>query len=112
MWWICLRIPIFSGQFPKDHDAREFTAEQRGVLGLYSYWDVPVPLLLLTALLVFLVAALIIGVRRDIVANRASPTPERVGLGVVVPLVLAVAFIVAVEIVGFRFWDHLVAVAP
>lgn len=68
----------------------------------------PFPLLLLTALLISVLAALVIGARRDIAANRVSPTPERVGLGVAVPLVLGIAFIVAVEIAGFRFWDHLV----
>ena len=78
---------------------------------MYSYGDVPFPLLLLTALLIVLLAALVIGARRDIVANRASPTPERVGVGVVVPLVLGIAFIVVVEIAGFRAWDHL-AMSP
>ncbi len=68
----------------------------------------PFPLLLLTALLVFVLAALVIGARRDIAANRISSTPERAGFGVAVPLVLGVAFIVTVEIIGFRFWDHLV----
>ena len=83
-------------------------------MALYSCCDLPFPLLLLTALLVFVLVALITGVRRDILASRASQslgtesTPERIGLGVVVPLVLAVAFIIGVEIVAFRFWDYLV----
>ena len=82
-------------------------ADPRCELGLYSYRVVPFPLLLLTALLVFLLAALVMGVRRDILAMRASPTPERIGLGVVVPLLLAIAFIVVVEIVAFRSWNYL-----
>jgi hypothetical protein len=69
----------------------------------------PFPLLLLTAFLVILSTALVAGVRRDILANRASPAPERIGLGVVVPLVLAGVFIVGVEITAFRFWEYLVA---
>jgi hypothetical protein len=66
---------------------------------------------MLTALLVLLLAALIIGARRDIAANSVSSTPERVGLGVAVPLAIGVIFIVAVEIVGLRFWDHLLRLA-
>ena len=72
----------------------------------------PVPLLLLTAFMIFLSTALVVGVRRDIVANRKAPTPEPLGLRVAVPLVLATAFIVVVEIGGFRFWDYLVMSAP
>ena len=75
--------------------------------GKYSGCDVPFPLLLLTVLLVFVLAALIMGARRDILANRTSPTPERIGLGVVMPLALGITFIVVVEIAAFRFWDKL-----
>ena len=67
----------------------------------------PFPLLLLTTFLVFLLAALIMGVRRDIQNNKASPTPERIGAGVVIPLTLGVTFILIVEIAAFRFWDYL-----
>jgi len=74
---------------------------------LYNHRDMPFPLLMLTALLVVLLAALIIGARRDIAANSVSPTPERVGFGVVVPLAIGIIFLVAVEITGFMFWDHL-----
>lgn len=73
----------------------------------YSGPDLPFPLLLLTVLLLFILAALIMGVRRDILASRTSPTPERIGLGVVIPLALGITFIVVVEIVAFRFWDSL-----
>jgi hypothetical protein len=63
---------------------------------------------MLTALLVLLLAALVIGARRDIAANRVSLKPERVGLGVAVPLAIGILVLVAVQIAGFRFWDHLV----
>ena len=69
--------------------------------------DLPFPLLLLSAFLVLLLTALITGVRRDIRANKQSPTPERISATVVIPLALGVAFIVVVEIAGFRFWDYL-----
>ena len=72
----------------------------------------PVPLVLLTAFLVSLLTVLVVGVRRDIAANRAAATPEPVGLGVAVPLVLAITFIVVVEVAGFTFWDYLVVSAP
>ena len=73
----------------------------------YSCRHLPFPLLLLTVLLVFILAALLMGVRRDILANRTSPTPEPIGLGVVIPLVLGMTFIVGVEIAAFRFWENL-----
>ena len=73
----------------------------------YSCGDLPFPLLLLTVLLVLILAALLMGVRRDILVNRTSPTPEPIGPGAVIPLVLGITFIVGVEIAAFRFWQNL-----
>ena len=75
---------------------------------MYSCRAMPVPLLLLTACRGCLSTALAVGVHRDIIANRAAPTPEPLGLGVAVPLVLATSFFFAVEFAGLRFWDYLV----
>ena len=74
---------------------------------MYSCLDLPFPLLLLTAFLAFLLTALIMGVRRDIRANKQSSTPERIGAGVAIPLTVGIAYIVIVEVAAFRFWDYL-----